>query len=172
MILFRRSPVRLNFGREPFVFDIIGFELEEFTRTGKVKNITRLNAKFFAQIRLQESVQSTYLRSSDASVQSCAIIRQKITIHPALKGSSRYTFNSLNESSLFLSPRILKNTRFLLDLMYRENLRANGFVDESGQPLERIITSWLEGPLDSDDDIGLDFEDDYNSDEDLDEGAF
>ena len=56
--------------------------------------------------------------------------------------------------------------------MYRENLRTNGFVDESGRPLERNVTSWLEGPIDSDDDIGLDFGDDSGSEVDPDEGAF
>lgn len=154
------------------MFDIVRFEVEEFTRRNKSTGIIRLNAKYFAQIRSQESQHSSDLRSSDTSLQSSALIQRKITIHPALFGSRRYSYTSLNECSLFLSPRILKNTRFLLDLMYRENLRTNGFVDESGQPLERIITSWLEGPIDSDDDIGLDFGDESGSDDDPEEGVF
>lgn len=147
------------------MFDIVGFELEEFTKRGKSKSIIKLNAKYFAQLRLQESQSSSDIQSTDCNTSTFARIRKKISNHPALHGSSRYSFNSLSESSLFLSPRVLKNTRFLLDLMYRENLRSYGFVDENGQPLERIIASWLEDQIDSDEDIGLDLEEDSGSDD-------
>jgi hypothetical protein len=142
------SPVELNYGHRPFVFDIQAFELQESRQISHIA----LQLHYYNFIRDQE-----VLLLKDK-------LRCKITQHPVLHGSSRYSVGELSRASFYLNNVTLRNTKFLLDLMYLENLAVNSYVNEEGHRLNQYYMSQ--------EDLDMEDEDDSDDEEEEDDDLF
>ena len=100
------SPLELNFGKTPFVFDILSYEC---TQLGASSLMAMTN--LYSNIVIEQE----FLLKKD-------VFRNKFVRHPVLTGGNEYRCRHLSTTSLFLDPRIVKNTKFLMDLVFLEVL--------------------------------------------------